>query len=302
MTATAAHAYWITLRPYLFFVSGVSGALGLALAGARGAVFAAAFTSFFFSYGLGQAVTDVFQTDTDAISSPYRPLTQGLISARQVLGVSMAGLCCCGLTLALLNPWNAALSGAAVGGLIAYTPCKRRWWAGPWWNAWIVALLPAMGILCGQRVPAVVAAAAMVSVFASYAVFVLLGYLKDVTADRLTGYETLPVKAGFRVAVLVSAGFLAAAAGASAVLLRGLGLAGAAVAGGGILAMGGAHVLAWNTDERNAHRAIAWSLRGFVLLHLGETVAARPEMWIGAPVFYAAFEMVLARRPERTQI
>jgi 4-hydroxybenzoate polyprenyltransferase len=303
MTPTAAHAYWITLRPYLFFVSGVSGALGLALAGARGPAFAAAFAAFFFSYGLGQAVTDVFQTDTDSISSPYRPLTQGLIGARQVLGVSLAGLCCCGVTLALLNPWNAALSAAAAGGLIAYTPCKRRWWAGPWWNAWIVALLPAMGILCGGPVPTVVAGAAMASVFSSYAVFVLLGYLKDVTADRLTGYETLPVKAGFRVTVLVSAGFLAGAAGASGVLLRGLGLAGAAVAVGGILAMGGAHVLAWNAgSEREAHRAIAWSLRGFVLLHLGETVAARPELWAAAALFYAAFELALARRPERTQI
>jgi 4-hydroxybenzoate polyprenyltransferase len=69
--------YWVTLRPYLFFVSGAAGAVGLALSDAAGVTFAAAFAAFFFSYGFGQAATDVFQIDTDSISSPYRPLTQG---------------------------------------------------------------------------------------------------------------------------------------------------------------------------------------------------------------------------------
>ena len=44
----------------------------------------------------------------------------------------------------------------------------------------------------------------MASVFCSYAVFVLLGYLKDVEADRATGYVTLPVRFGRRATVVVS--------------------------------------------------------------------------------------------------
>jgi hypothetical protein len=33
--------------------------------------------------------------------------------------------------------------------LASYSFFKRRWWAGPAWNAWVVALLPAIGLLCG---------------------------------------------------------------------------------------------------------------------------------------------------------
>ena len=85
-SAAFARAYWITLRPYLFFISGVSGAVGLAIYPNETTLnLVLAFAGFFFSYGLGQALTDVFQTDTDAISSPYRPLTQGIIAKRQVL-------------------------------------------------------------------------------------------------------------------------------------------------------------------------------------------------------------------------
>ena len=41
--------------------------------------FILAFVPFFLGYGFGQAFTDSSQTDTDSISSPYRPVIQGLI-------------------------------------------------------------------------------------------------------------------------------------------------------------------------------------------------------------------------------
>jgi 4-hydroxybenzoate polyprenyltransferase len=295
--------YWVTLRPYLFFVSGAAGAVGLAISGADGGRAAMAFAAFFFSYGFGQAATDVFQTDTDAISSPYRPLTQGLIRGRDVLAVSLTGLAICGLVLAVLSPWNVVLSGLAAAGLMTYTPCKRRWWAGPWWNSWIVALLPWMGALCAGRGRAPVAA--MASVFGSYAVFVLLGYLKDVSADRRTGYQTLPVQAGIRATVLASAGFLLVGMAGSAWLLSGYRgrIPGIALALCGVAASAAAHVVAWrNGTEHEVHGAIAWCVRGFILMHLGEALAARPEWWPAVPLFYAAFELTLRRRPERTQI
>ena len=73
-------AYAITLRPYLFFVSGAAGLVGLAMTDLPPLAFGAAFLAFFLSYGLGQALTDVFQRDTDALSSPYRPLVRGEIA------------------------------------------------------------------------------------------------------------------------------------------------------------------------------------------------------------------------------
>lgn len=309
--------YWITARPYLFFVSGVSGLAGLAVAPAIDwSRFQAAFLASFLSYGVGQALTDVFQVDTDSLSSPYRPLTQGKIRRGDVLGVSLLGLGLCALVFALLNPLNLLWGLLAVAGLLAYTPFKRRYWAGPLWNSWIVGLLPLMAFLCLTPSSApwpTELALAIVSVGCSYAIFVLLGYLKDVSADRASGYQTLPVRFGWRATVAVSLLFGVVALVTSALLLRGAGLFARPLSLPDALALlfwlfGGlllllAHGRAWRErDERHAHRAIALVLRGYLLLHLGEAIAFLPVLAGPAVAFYLLFELGLKRRPERMQL
>jgi geranylgeranylglycerol-phosphate geranylgeranyltransferase len=312
-------AYGVTMRPYLCFVSGAAGLVGLALAhGLPWPLFLAAFAVLFVTYGLGQALTDVFQTDTDALSSPYRPLTQGRITRTQVLAVSLTALTACGVVLALLNPWTLPLSALAVLGLVAYTWFKRRWWGGPLWNAWVVAVLPAIGFLAGGGGTTAFGNdrmlwAAMISVLFSYAVFVLLGYFKDISADRATGYLTLPVVAGWRTATWTSLGFALAAVASSAWLLALLEVARRAISAQLLAAMvlwlaGAASVIGAHPymlrirDESQAHRSITWTVRGFVLLHLGESAVALPALTAPALVFYALFELVLAARPERSQV
>lgn len=317
-TAAFWRGYWLTLRPYLFFVSGASGLLGLALApGLEWGALVAAFLALFFSYGLGQAVTDVFQTDTDSISAPYRPLVRGEIAPAPVLVISLIGLGLCAAVLAVLNPLTLALSALAVAGLLTYTAFKRRWWAGPLWNAWIVALLPVMGFLCGGAALGAALGsrplhAAMLSVFFSYAVFVLLGYFKDISADRAAGYRTLPVVAGWRLSVWVSSAFALAATAAGIWLLLQTGIAtgispakavGLAFWAGGVFMLARAHVLMLRLHEEDeAHRAIGPAVQGHVLLHLGLAATVRPELLLPALAAYVLFRTALAARPETTQI
>ena len=136
-------AFATTLRPYLMIISGSAGMVGLALAGdLEWPVFVGSSMVFFLTYGLGQSVTDVFQTDTDALSAPERPLVRRVVRRQDVLGVALAGLALCAVWFAALNPWTLVVSALCVFGLVSYTPMKRRWWAGPAWNGWIVALLP----------------------------------------------------------------------------------------------------------------------------------------------------------------
>jgi 4-hydroxybenzoate polyprenyltransferase len=311
-------AYGVTLRPYLFFVSGASGLVGLAMADElRPDTFWIAFAALFCSYGFGQALTDVFQTDTDSISAPYRPLVRGQIARRHVFGVSLGGLGLCAIVLLALNPWTLVLSAAAVAGLVSYTPLKRRWWGGPLWNSWIVALLPVLGLLCGR--PVELAAAGrlllpgMASVFFSYAIFVLLGYFKDVEADRATGYQTLPVRYGRKVSVAVSVLLLAAAVTASGVLLlRGGALlreadprwvAGAGLWCAGLVLLALAHVQIWaTTRDEEAWRAIAQVVRGYVALHLGEATLLCPALAWPCLGLAALFQAALAARPCKEQI
>ena len=85
-----ARGYAVTIRPYLCFVSGATGLAGLALTTTGSTITLAILASVFFAaYGFGQALTDVTQLDTDAISAPYRPMVRGQIRPRDVFLVSL---------------------------------------------------------------------------------------------------------------------------------------------------------------------------------------------------------------------
>jgi 4-hydroxybenzoate polyprenyltransferase len=307
-------AFLVTTRPYLLPVSGAAGLVGLAIAPPESlATGALAFVALFLSYGLGQALTDVFQTDTDSRSAPYRPLVRGLVAKRDVFGVSLAGLIGCGVALAFANPWNLLLALLAVLGLLAYSPLKRRFWAGPPCNAAVVALLPAMGLLCGEPSPVRTLGSpllppAMASAFSSYAVFVLLGYLKDVEADRATGYVTLPVRFGRRAAVLVSLVHAIVAIAASSFLVARGGDADAAAPALALWAAGAtgllaSHVFAWRVRrDTDASPAVAGSVVSFVAIHLGEAALLRPALALFAPPVLAFAVLALLARPCREQV
>jgi 4-hydroxybenzoate polyprenyltransferase len=320
-----ARAYLVTMRPYLLFVSGAAGLVGLSfvpeLSPARAVL---AFVPLFLSYGLGQALTDCFQTDTDALSAPYRPLVAGIVSRRQVLSVSLAGLTAVVLVLAYLNPLILVLGAAAVLGLLTYTTFKRTWWGGPPWNSWIVALLPLMGRLVDRtyRLTSFVRPTgagdasiahpsepaftlAVLAVFFGYANFVVMGYFKDISADRATGYRTFPVVFGWQPAAVY--GDVTAAASA-ALTARVLALLGAnpwslVVFGAGVALQGHAQItMHRTTSERDTGGAIANGVRAFVLYSLAIVAASRVGWVPFLVVFYLFFELVLRLRPLRAQV
>lgn len=306
-------AFLVTMRPYLLPVSGAAGLVGLAIAPPRNpAAGALAFAALFLSYGLGQALTDVFQTDTDARSAPYRPLVRGLVGGRDVLLVSLAGLLGSGVALAAANPWNLLLALLAVLGLLAYSPLKRTTWGGPPCNSAVVALLPAIGLLCGEPSPSRALAdplllPAMASVFGSYAVFVLLGYLKDVEADRATGYDTFPVRFGRRATVGISLLHAIAAVAASFLLVARGGTAASAAAlllwAAGAAGLLGAHALAFRVwTDAEAGPAVEASVLSFVVLHLAEAVLLRPACGLLAPPVLVFAFLALRARPCREQV
>jgi 4-hydroxybenzoate polyprenyltransferase len=311
--------YVITMRPYLLFVSGIAGIVGLALAppipAADTLLLAAAF---FLSYGFGQALTDCFQVDTDSLSAPYRPLVRGQIGRRDVMAVSLAGLAAIGLTLALYNPLNVPLAALAVLGLATYTPFKRRPWAGPFYNAWIVALLTVIGYVAalGAAAAAPEMSTALVAtvlcVFFGYANFVLAGYYKDISADRATGYRTLPVVAGMKVSAGVSDVFAAAGLIACVVALlastagrdpvAGHFIAALLLIAGVVTALQAQLRLHRVREEGEAHAAIAPVVHTFIL-QLAAIAAVQKPAWAPALLlYYVAYKAVMRRRPMKEQI
>jgi len=296
------------MRPYLLFVSGVTGIVGMSFVqdlpwSGASLIFLAAFLS----YGFGQALTDCFQTDTDTLSAPYRPLTRGIISKRQVFFVSMAGLAFCILVFAMNAPVSVPFGILAGAGLATYTPFKKLWWAGPFYNSWIVSVLAIMAFLAAYGgLPAKIPsgfAPMLGSVFFGYATFVLSGYFKDVEADRTTGYRTLLVVAGRHISALVCHLF----AGLAVVFaLMGVGEfsygAMMFIVAGTFALFVGEIRLHGNRRDQDAHKAIVPVVHGYILLLSGIACSRHPEWVIPLLALYGTFILVLANRTERKQV
>ena len=297
------------MRPYLFFISGFAGMAGMALAHPPlDARFWIAQLPFFLSYGFGQALTDCFQTDTDKLSAPYRPLSQGTIRRLDVLVVSVSGLLGCILVLFWLNPYTLVLGSLSFFGLATYSYVKRNYWPlGPPYNALIVSFLPVMGYLCFSgstlfEVPGEVLKVGGI-LFMSYLIFVLMGYLKDISADRASGYRTFPVVWGWDATVWVSD--LAYAITLATLFFSGwikgygwwLYALAAAVA---ILSQASAHFQR-EKKETQAAFAIAGSVRFFLLCCFVIIYSFQPGLWPALVGGYLLFEYILSKRPERTQ-
>lgn len=310
-------AFWLTMRPYLIFVSGAGGLVGLAfIEYPNTGRILLAFFPLFISYGLGQALTDCFQTDTDAISSPYRPLVRRIISKKQVLGVSLSGLVLGILLLTYLKPLVLIFGIAAVLGLLGYTHFKKKWWAGPFWNSWIVALLPIIGRMAGQERsfayvspvadhPTLTFIFAVTAVLFGYGNFVVMGYLKDVSADRETGYRTFPVVFGWKATAIYSDILALAAAVFTGLVLVSArsNIAAISIFLLALVVNAFAQINIHRTrDENKAHGPIANVVRAFILYALAIVVGLKPD-WLGFMVaFYLCFEIALKFRPEIKQV
>ncbi|MFZ4545500.1 MAG: UbiA family prenyltransferase [Saprospiraceae bacterium] len=305
-------AYFVHMRPYLLFVSGIAGATGLAIADPvhdPSWRLWMMFVPFFLGYGFGQALTDCFQTDTDKISSPYRPLSQGIVSINSILYTSIAGLLLSAFLLFWLHWYSFLLSLAAVFGLATYSYVKKNYWfGGPLHNAWIIALLPVMGFFAASESNVTVFPDQYYSIvaitFFSYANFVLIGYLKDIDADAATGYRTFPVVFGWDRTVqlgdliaLVTLFFFWNLDHKNSMELM-IGLAASIVVLAGQIY---AH-LSKNKNETEATIPIVSTVRGFVLLHSSLILRFQPEWLMGVVAFYLLFEMFLFARPARNQI
>ena len=305
-------AYVVTMRPYLMFVSGITGVAGLAQIpnlDVRHALLV--FAASFLAYGFGQALTDCFQIDTDSISSPYRPLTQGIISRKLVFLVSIVGLVCCTAIFAYYNPFTLTLGLAAMTGLGTYTYFKRRWFGGPWYNAWIVVVLCLMAWLTGQ--PPVLAqdfstqlAWTLAAVFFGYANFVLAGYFKDIDADRATGYNTLPVVFGRRVSARASdcLALLAVVCTIEATTSsdRQSYLSALFVVGGILTSFVAQFRLHRVKADSEAHQPIALVVHSYILLLSGFAISQKPDWTIPLILLYGGYIVVMHLRPEKTQI
>jgi 4-hydroxybenzoate polyprenyltransferase len=316
-SAPFLRAYLITMRPYLLFVSGITGILGLSFVQNLDITTALlVFSVSFLAYGFGQALTDCFQIDTDSISSPYRPLTQGIVSRKHFLILSIAGLSYCVIIFSYFYP-PVIIPGLLAGlGLATYTTFKRKWWAGPFYNSWIVVVLFLIAYLAGTNGVSIQFENkiyyAIFAVFFAYSNFVLVGYFKDTEADKKTGYNTMPVVFGKKWASIISDVF-----GILSVTFTLLTLletynnvidflflipAFLFFILGSFMVLSTQLLLRDVHNDSEAHIAIVPSVKSYILLLMAIILSEKPE-WIPVLLlFYLTFLIVLKTRPIKNQI
>src|SRR5574338_108127 len=309
--------YLITMRPYLLFVSGVTGLCGISfIDDLKISSIILIFLASFMSYGFGQALTDVFQTDTDSIASPYRPLTKGVISKTQVLVISLIGLIFCISIFSFYDPINLLLVLLSGIGLATYTYFKKKFWAGPFYNAWIVGVLFLMAFLCGSDFSAIANNPrlfySLLAVFWGYANFVLVGYFKDVEADRLTGYKTLPVVYGRRVASVISNIFglltitstvlvFSYSRPLNSLITNNLFAVSILIIGIILMILCQIFVHLTKNDDESS-KAIALSVHAYIILLSSIVMLNNPEWIIPMLTFYLLFNLTITLRPAKNQI
>lgn len=309
--------YIITMRPYLLFVSGATGIGGMSfiteLSVSKSILI---FLASFLSYGFGQALTDVFQTDTDSISSPYRPLIKGMISKTQVLSISIIGLIFCVGIFSIYNPINLLFGILSGIGLATYTFFKKKFWAGPFYNAWIVGVLFLMAFLCGSDFSSIINNSKLIysllTVFLGYANFVLVGYFKDVEADRLTGYNTLPVVYGRRIASIISNVFgLLTIIATLLIFIDFFSMSelfsnhfySTIILFAGIIVMVLCQILVhFIKNDNESSKAITLSVHAYIILLSSIAILNKPEWIIQMIIFYLLFNLTISLRPAKNQI
>jgi 4-hydroxybenzoate polyprenyltransferase len=141
---------------------------------------------------------------------------------------------------------------------------------------------------------------------------VLVGYFKDIEADRATGYNTLPVVYGKKWASFVSdiLGISAVTFTALAIfysynnILSLLPLLPAIF----FLIIGAFNVLSTQLllrdvkEDSDAHIAIVPSVKSYVLLLSAIIASQKPEWILHLFIFYLGFLIVLKFRPSKNQI
>ena len=306
-------AYAIHMRPYLLFLSGIAGLSGMAIAvdfQITQPTHILAGLSFFLAYGFGQALTDTWQVDTDRISSPYRPLSQDIITVLDVRSVSLIGLILCAGIFIYLNSCNILFGALSILGLATYSYVKKHYWfGGPFHNASIVALLPLMGYLAVDQgglnsLKNVELSLTVLLNFFAYTNFVLVGYLKDITADRQTGYQTIPVVFGWAVSTWIADIFLVLSIYLGSLLI-GLNMYSIICFSiGSLIAVSGLVYAHFTNDksENNAYFPILSTVRAFILWNLAIILNYNPGLVWFAMAYYIAFEIVLHFRPMKEQI
>lgn len=99
-------AYTKSMRPYLFFISGMAGWLGVVFSGTTSSItkIITVISVVFIGWGVNQVINDLLGLKADKINAPHRPLISGELSIKEAIAISLFFFILGGIITYFLNP------------------------------------------------------------------------------------------------------------------------------------------------------------------------------------------------------
>ncbi|RKR92379.1 4-hydroxybenzoate polyprenyltransferase/geranylgeranylglycerol-phosphate geranylgeranyltransferase [Micromonospora pisi] len=205
--ALVAHVQ--TWRPYTLWYVGLLGLAGAGLTGGEHQWWAllAAWATPTIGWIGGHYLGDWFDRRLDAIGKPHRPIPSGRLRPETALGCGIACFVAVG-ALTVLGGWPATLVALlAAAGIVAYSRgLKARGLAGNLIRGLLGALALLYGALLDPGPYLWALLPFVVAIWAHDTASNLVGTLRDVDGDRAGGYQTMPVRHGYRTAIWTATG------------------------------------------------------------------------------------------------
>ena len=193
-------AYIRSMRPYLFFISGMAGLIGVVFSGHSiqiGKVFLI-LGVLFVGWGVNQIINDILGINEDRINAPHRPMVTGELPIRTAVIISAFLLFFGGIISYHLNPYSLFFYFFVFALNVVYQYSKRLPVGGNIIFGVLLAPCVYYGAMCinGKGVEIILDSQLFPLAFAIAlinAVMCYFTYFKDYEGDRLTGNKTIVV-------------------------------------------------------------------------------------------------------------
>lgn len=199
----AIFAYIKSMRPYLFFLSGMTGWLGIVFSGAQASITRVApiLAVVFLGWGVNQVINDLLGRREDRINAPHRPIVTGELPIKTTVLFSITLFVLGGLITYMLNAYALILYLLVFILNIVYEYSKRIPLLGN--IVFGLLLVPCLyyGAMCingsgleillDKRLFLLAVAIALVNITVAF-----YTYYKDFAGDKITGKNTIIVKLG----------------------------------------------------------------------------------------------------------
>ena len=189
------------MRPYLFFITGIAGWLGILFANTSPSILRqiVVLGILFLSWGINQIVNDLLGVKEDKINAPHRPIASGELKQRHVLLVTLFLFLLGAIITYFLNPYALIIyfTGYIFNIIYEYfkgVPLLGNIWFGiliavvPFYGALAVSKENLMSVLCNKDLIYIALFIALIS-----STMTFFTYFKDYFGDKQTNKKTLVV-------------------------------------------------------------------------------------------------------------